>query len=79
MDYIVHWVAKSWTRLSDLHFPVFLSFRGGSDSKESTCNVETWVLPWVGKIYWRRGGLPILVFWPGEFRGLYSPWGLQRV
>ena len=23
--------------------------------------------------------LPTLVFWPGEFHGLYSPWGSQRV
>ena len=31
--------------------------------------------PWVGKIPWRREWLPTLVFWPGEFHGLYSPWG----
>ena len=30
--------------------------------------------PWVGKIPWRRERLPTLVFWPGEFHGLYSPW-----
>ena len=24
---------------------------------------------------WRRERLPTPVFWPGEFRGLYSPWG----
>ena len=24
---------------------------------------------------WRREGLPTPVFWPGEFHGLYSPWG----
>ena len=35
--------------------------------------------PWVGKIPWRRGRLPTPVFWPGEFHGLYSPWGSQRV
>ena len=35
---------------------------------------ETWV-SWVRKIPWRRERLPILVFWPGEFHGLYSPWG----
>ena len=28
--------------------------------------------PWVGKIPWRRERLPTLVFWPGEFHGLYS-------
>ena len=31
--------------------------------------------PWVGKIPWRRERLPTPVFWPGEFHGLYSPWG----
>ena len=31
--------------------------------------------PWVGKIPWKRERLPTPVFWPGEFHGLYSPWG----
>ena len=30
---------------------------------------------WVGRIPWRRERLPTPVFWPGEFHGLYSPWG----
>ena len=30
---------------------------------------------WAGKIPWRREQLPTPVFWPGEFHGLYSPWG----
>ena len=30
---------------------------------------------WVGKIPWRRERLPTPVLWPGEFHGLYSPWG----
>ena len=34
--------------------------------------------PWVGKIPWRREGLPAPVFWPGEFHGLYSPWGCKE-
>ena len=29
--------------------------------------------PWVGKI------LSTPVFWPGEFHGLYSPWGLKEL
>ena len=36
---------------------------------------ETWFSPWVGKSPWRRERLPTPVFWPGEFHGLYSPWG----
>ena len=46
---------------------------------------ETWVWipglgrspgedPWVRKIPW----LPTPVFWPGEFHGLYSPWGRKE-
>ena len=31
--------------------------------------------PWFGKSPWRRERLPTPVFWPGEFHGLYSPWG----
>ena len=34
--------------------------------------------PWVGKIPWRREKLPTPVFWPGEFHGLYSPWGCKE-
>ena len=34
--------------------------------------------PWVGKIPWRRERLPNPVFWPGEFYGLYSPWGHEE-
>ena len=30
---------------------------------------------WVRKIHWRRDRLPTPVFWPGEFHGLYGPWG----
>ena len=32
---------------------------------------------WVRKICWRRDRLPIPVFWPGDFHGLYSPWGCK--
>ena len=34
--------------------------------------------PWVGKIPWRRERLPTPVFWPGEFPGLYNPWGYKE-
>ena len=41
---------------------------------------ETWVqsLGW-GKISWRRESPPTPVFWPGEFQGLYSPWGCKQL
>ena len=34
--------------------------------------------PWIGKTHWRRERLPTPVFWPGEFHGLYSPWGSKK-
>ena len=29
----------------------------------------------INYIPWRKERLPTPVFWPGEFHGLYSPWG----
>ena len=40
---------------------------------------ETWVWSLVGKITWRRERLPTPVFWPGEFHGLYIPWGNKEL
>ena len=40
---------------------------------------ETGFDPFVGKIPWRRERLPIPVTWPGEFHGLYSPWGHKEL
>ena len=39
---------------------------------------ETWVrfLGWEDP--WRKERLPTPVFWPGEFHGLYSPWGRKE-
>ena len=36
---------------------------------------KTWIrfLGWEDP--WRREMLPTPVFWPGEFHGLYGPWG----
>ena len=34
--------------------------------------------PRFGKVPWRRERLPTPVFWPGEFRGLDSPWGQKE-
>ena len=46
---------------------------------ESTCNAgDLDLIPWVGKIPLRRERLPTPVFWPGEFHGLYSPWGHKQ-
>ena len=40
---------------------------------------ESWVHPWVGRSPWRRERPPTPVFWPGEFHGLYSPWGHREL
>ena len=34
---------------------------------------------WVGKIPWRKERVPTPAFWPGEFHGLYSPWGHKEL
>ena len=36
---------------------------------------ESWIDSWVRKIHWRKESLPTLLYLPGEFHGLYSPWG----
>ena len=33
----------------------------------------------IGKISWRKERLPILVFCPAEFHGLYSPWNRKQL
>ena len=40
---------------------------------------ETWVqsLGWEDTL--QKGKLPIPVFWPREFHGLYSPWGHKEL
>ena len=45
---------------------------------KNACNVGDLGLIPVGKIPWRREPLPTPVFWPGEFHGLYSPWGCKE-
>ena len=47
---------------------------------KNLCNAEDLGLtPQVGKIPWRREQLPFPVFGPGEFQGLYSPWGRKEL
>ena len=64
----VHGVAKSQTWLSD--WTDWL--------KDPPAMWETWVPSLVGKIPWRRERLPTLIFWPGEFHGLCTPWVLKE-
>ena len=59
-------------------------FPGGSDSKESTCNVgDPSSIHGPGKSPWRREWQPTPVFLPEEFNGQkilvgYSPWGYKE-
>ena len=53
---------------------------GGSNGKESACNVETWVQSLGGEVSPEKEMQPISVFFPGEVHGQrslvgYSPWG----
>ena len=54
---------------------------GGSDNKESACNVGyLGSIPGLGRFPWRREWQPTPVFLPGEFHGHRSGFkGLQRV
>ena len=60
----------------------------GSDGKESACNAgnpgsitglgREWLPTLVFFPLEKREKLPTPVFWPGEFHGLYSPWGCKE-
>ena len=53
---------------------------GGSDGKESSCNIgDLGLIPGFQRFPWRWEQLPTPVFWPREFHGrrnpvCYSPW-----
>ena len=51
-------------------------FPDSSAGKESSCNVgDLGLRPGFGRASREGDRLPTPVFWPGEFHGLYSPWG----
>ena len=55
-----------------------MGFTGGSADKESTYNAaDLGSIPGLGRSPGEGKGLPTEVFWPGEFHGLYSPWGYR--
>ena len=57
-------------------------FPHGTSGKEPACQCRRHKRhrfdPWAGKMPWRREQLPTPVFWPGEFHGVYSPWGCKE-
>ena len=70
------WIGKIHWRRDKLPTPVFLGFLCGSAGKESACNVgDLGLIPGWEDPQW----LPIPVFSPGEFRGLYSPWDRKEL
>ena len=73
------WVGKIPWRRDRLPIPVLSGFPGSSAGKESACNVgDLGSIPGLGRSPGEgKGHTP--VFWPGEFYGLYSPWGSPRV
>ena len=55
-----------------------MGFPGGSAGEESICNVaELGSIPGLRRSPGEGSGYP-LQFWPGEFHGLYSPWGRRK-
>ena len=53
-----------------------MGFPGGAAGKESTCNTgDLGLIPGLGRSPGEGKRLPTPVLWPGEFHGLYSPWG----
>ena len=69
-------VEKIPWRRDRLPTPLFLGFPGGSAGKESACNVgDQGLIPGLERSPIEGKGYPLQFFWPGEFHGLYSPWG----
>ena len=61
------------THSSILGLPLWLA------GKESACNAgDLGSISKLGRFPWRRERLSTPVFWPGEFHGLYSPWGCKE-
>ena len=56
-----------------------MGFPGGSDGKESACNAgDLGSISGLGRSSGEKERLPTPIFWPGEFHGLYSPWGRKE-
>jgi len=69
----------NWTEWFKSNLKDQRGFLGGSAGKESTCDAgDPGLIPGLGRSPRRREWLPTPVFWPGEFRGLYSPWGCKE-
>ena len=57
----------------------YIGFPGDSAGKEFACNAEDLSsVPGLGRFPGEGKGLPIPVFWPGEFHELHTPWGHKK-
>ena len=80
---VVQWISSlsmafATSKEANKKVPSREGFPCGSAGKESTCNVgDLGLIPGLGR-YPGEGKLPTPVFWPGEFQGLYSPWGHKQ-
>ena len=55
-------------------------FPCGSAGKESACNAgDLDLIPGLERSSGEGERLPTPIFWPGEFHGLYSPWGHKEL
>ena len=67
-----------------IQLPADEGFPGGSDGKESACNMgDLGSIPGSGRAPLRKEWQPILLFFPGESHGQrslvgYSPWGCKE-
>ena len=69
-------VGKMCWKMDKIPTPVLLGFPCGSAGKESACNARHLsLIPGLERSPWKRERLPIPLFWPRKFHGLYSPWG----
>ena len=60
--------------------PVFLGFPCGSPGKEPACNAgDLGLIPVLGRSPGEVERPPTPVFWPGEFHGVYNPWGRKEL
>ena len=56
-----------------------MGFPCGSSGKESACNVrDLGLIPGLGRSPGEGNKPSTPIFWPGEFRGLYIPWGRKK-
>ena len=52
----------------------------GSAGRESACSAgDLGLIPGLGRLPGEGNWLLTPVFWPGEFHGLYSPWGWKEL